>query len=164
MPNPLEQLISSLSAEKRAVLAELLRPAPEPIAIIGIGCRFPGGATSPDTFWDVLRTGTDTISEIPADRWQSDAFYDPNPDAPGRMYTRWGGFVRDAGLFDAGFFGISPKEAQRTDPQQRMLLEVAWEAFEHAGIAISTLAGSQTGVFIGIVPDDYTLLQVDRSS
>jgi len=164
MPNPLEQLISSLSAEKRAVLAELLRPAPEPIAIIGIGCRFPGGATSPDTFWDVLRTGTDTISEIPADRWQSDAFYDPNPDAPGRMYTRWGGFVRDAGLFDAGFFGISPKEAQRMDPQQRMLLEVAWEAFEHAGIAISTLAGSQTGVFIGIVPDDYTLLQVDRSS
>ncbi len=163
MANPLEQLISSLPAEKRAVLAELLRPAPEPIAIIGIGCRFPGGVTGPDTFWDLLRNGTDAIGEIPADRWQSEAFYDPNPDAPGRMYTRWGGFVHDAGSFDAGFFGISPKEATRMDPQQRMLLEVAWEAFEHAGIALSALEGSQTGVFIGIVPDDYTLLQVDRS-
>jgi acyl transferase domain-containing protein len=164
MPNALEQIISSLSPEKRALLAELLRPAPEPIAIIGMSCRFPGAATSPAAFWHLLKHGIDGIGDIPADRWDSAAFYDPNPDVPGKMYARWGGFLRDIAMFDAGFFGISPAEALRLDPQQRLLLEVAWEALEHAGQSVDALAGSQTGVFIGLIPDDYALLQTDRSN
>ena len=161
MPNPLEQLISSLSPEKRAILAELLRPAPEPIAVIGMGCRFPGDAATPEAFWQLLRNGVDTINEVPPDRWNIDAFYDPDPDAPDKMYTRWAGFLRDIGMFDAHFFGISPKEAIRMDPQQRLLLEVAWEALEDAGQAVDKLSRSQTGVYIGIIPDEYNGRQLD---
>ena len=106
--------------------------AGEPIAIIGIGCRFPG-ASDPAAFWRLLRDGADAIREVPADRWDQHAFYDPDPATPGKMNTRWGGFLEQVDQFDPHFFGISPREAARMDPQQRLLLEVAWEALEDAG-------------------------------
>lgn len=129
----------------------------EPIAIIGIGCRFPG-ANNPETFWQVLRNGVDTISEVPPNRWATDAFYDPEPVTPGKMSTRYGGFLRQVDQFDPGFFGISPREAERIDPQQRLVLEVAWEALENAGVVPSSLSGSPTAVFIGIGNYDYGIL------
>src|SRR6266567_2959329 len=137
----------------------------ESIAIIGMSCRFPGGANTPEAFWQLLKCGRDAISEVPAERWDIDAYYDPDPDAPGKMYTRFGGFLQDLSKFDAQFFGISPREAVRMDPQQRLLVEVAWEALEHAGQAVSTLAGSQTGTFIGMMNNgEYSQLQVQHSA
>ena len=133
----------------------------EPIAIVGLGCRFPGGANTPEDFWQLLQRGGDAISEIPPERWDIEAFYHPDPGAPGKMYTRYGGFLHDISEFDAHFFGISPREAVRMDPQQRLLTEVAWEALEHAGQAIDKLAGSQAGVFIGLMNNhEYTQLQM----
>ena len=129
-----------------------------PIAIIGIGCRLPGAA-GPAAFWQLLRAGVDAISETPPDRWDNDAFYDPDPLAPGKLITRWGGFLEGVDEFDAAFFGISPREAERMDPQQRLLLEVAWEALEDAGQPPDRLAGSLTGVFVGISSNDYARLQ-----
>jgi acyl transferase domain-containing protein len=127
----------------------------EPIAIVGIGCRFPGGANDADTFWELLRDGVDTVSEVPPDRWDIDAYYDPDPDAPGKMYTRWGAFLDQVDQFDPQFFGITPREAADMDPQQRILLEVTWEALENAALAPDQLAGSRTGVFVGILAEDY---------
>jgi len=134
----------------------------EPIAVVGLGCRFPGEASDPESFWRLLRDGVDAITEVPPDRWDVDAYYDPDPDAPGKMYTRHGGFVRDIGRFDAPFFGISPREAAGMDPQQRLLLEVGWEALEHAGMAPERLMGSRTGVFVGISSADYAQLHLRR--
>ncbi|MBI4587682.1 MAG: acyltransferase domain-containing protein, partial [Candidatus Rokubacteria bacterium] len=131
----------------------------EPIAIIGIGCRFPG-ASGPDAFWRLLREGVDAIREVPADRWDLRAFYDPDPSVPGKMNTRWGGFLERVDQFDYRFFGISPREAARIDPQHRLLLEVAWEALEEAGLAAERLAGSPTGVFIGISTNEYGRIQL----
>jgi acyl transferase domain-containing protein/acyl carrier protein len=131
----------------------------DPIAIIGIGCRFPG-ARNPEAFWRLLREGVDAITEVPADRWNVDAFYDPTPGVPGKMTTRWGGFLEQIDQFDPQFFGISPREAMRMDPQQRLLLEVAWEALEDAGQAVERLAGTRTGVFIGISGNDYGRMQM----
>jgi acyl transferase domain-containing protein len=132
--------------------------ANEPIAIVGLGCRFPGGGDSPDAFWQMLRAGVDAVSEVPRDRWDIDAYFDADPDAAGKMYTRHGAFLTGIDQFEPQFFGISPREAVVLDPQQRMLLEVAWEALEHAGQAPDRLAGSQTGVFIGIISSDYSQL------
>ncbi len=160
MANPLEQLINSLSPEKRAILATMLQPAPEPVAIIGMSCRFPGGANSPEEFWRLLQQGKDGISEIPANRWDWRDYYDPDPGAANKMHTRWGGFVDDIAGFDAAFFGIVPEEARSMDPQQRLLLEVTWEALEHAGLAADRLTRTSTGVFIGIINDDYTHFQI----
>ncbi len=129
----------------------------ENIAIIGIGCRFPG-AKNPEAFWQLLRNGVDAISEMPKERWDIDEFYDPEPGKPGKISTRWGGFLDQVDRFDASFFGISPREVERTDPQQRLVLEVAWEALENAGIVPSKLSGSQTGVFMGIGNYDYCRL------
>ncbi|GCE31286.1 hypothetical protein KDA_67700 [Dictyobacter alpinus] len=132
----------------------------ESIAVIGIGCRFPGGVTNPDAFWQFLRDGGNGITEVPASRWDVDAYYDADPDAPGKMYTRHGGFLADSSRFDAEFFGISPREAMRMDPQQRLLYEVTWEALEHASIPSESLTGSQTGVFIGMMNNlEYLQLQ-----
>jgi acyl transferase domain-containing protein/thioesterase domain-containing protein/acyl carrier protein len=130
----------------------------DPIAMVGIGCRFPG-ADGPGAFWTLLTGGTNAVGDVPADRWDNDAYYDPTPGTPGKMYTRKGGFLDRVDLFDADFFGISPREAARMDPQQRLVLEVAWEALEHANIAPDTLGGSSTGVFMGISANDYARLQ-----
>lgn len=132
----------------------------EPIAIIGIGCRFPGGATTPDAFWQMLCDGVDAISEIPPERWDVNAFYDPDPATMGKTYARWGGFLDQIDQFDASFFGISPREAVHMDPQQRVLLETAWEALEDAGIPSDDVAGSMTGVFIGAILSDYGQAQL----
>lgn len=131
----------------------------EPIAIVGIGCHFPGGAVTPDTYWDMLCAGVDATREIPPDRWEARKFYDPDPAKLGKMSTFRGGFLDRVDQFDAHFFGISPREAIWLDPQQRLLLRAAWEAFEDAGLDADRLAGSDTGVFIGGFTLDYQLLQ-----
>lgn len=131
----------------------------EPIAIIGIGCRFPG-AHGPRAFWQLLRAGVDAITEVPPERFDLNVVYDPDPATPGTINTRWGGFLEQVDQFDAHFFGISPREAARMDPQQRLLLEVAWEALEDAGQAVERLAGTSAGVFIGIATNDYGRIQL----
>ncbi|MBL8107968.1 MAG: polyketide synthase, partial [Anaerolineales bacterium] len=146
----------------RSRIEELEKARSEPIAVIGVGCRFPGRANTPQEFWRVLQSGTDAIREIPRDRWDIDAFYDADPDVPGKMNTRWGGFIDGLDGFDAPFFGISPREARSLDPQQRMLLEVSWEALENAAIPPDSLAGTRTGVFVGITMPDYLLAQANR--
>ncbi len=136
----------------------------EPLAIVGIGCRLPGGANNPATFWKNLVEGKDAIRQVPEDRWNVERYYDPNPKIPGKMITRWGGFIDDVDQFDARFFGISPREALRMDPQQRWLLEVAWEAIEDGGHAPEQLSGSRTGVFVGIASNDYANIQMKSPS
>jgi len=135
----------------------------KPIAIIGMGCRFPGGANSPEALWDILRDGVDAITEVPEDRWNLNNFYDPEGTKPGKIRTRWGGFVDKIDEFDAEFFGISPREASSMDPQQRLLLEVTWEALEDGGQVPENLVGSKTGVFIGISGSDYYDIQLSVS-
>jgi acyl transferase domain-containing protein len=145
------------TGESQVTLAEgLVR---EPLAIIGIGCHFPGGATSPQAFWDLLCAGTDATREVPADRWDVRKFYDPDLKKSGKMNTYRGGYLDRVDQFDAHFFGISPREAMWLDPQQRLLLQVTWEALEDAGQVADQLVGSNTGVFIGGFTLDYQLMQ-----
>ncbi len=163
MTPPASQL-DSLSPAKRALyelrslrakLEELERGRTEPIAVVGLGLRFPGGVSDADSYWRLLDGGVDAITEIPADRWPIDRFYDSDPDASGRMYTRHGAFLPDVDGFDPDFFGISRREAETLDPQHRLALEVAWEALENSGYNPAGLAGSATGVFLALSNSDY---------
>src|SRR5271163_3846263 len=166
----LAERAAQMSPKARELLArELVRagtPFPtevaEPIAVVGIGCRLPGNVSGPESFWQLLIDGRDAVSEVPPDRWDADAYYDPDPQAPGRMTTKWGGFVDDVAGFDADFFGITPREAVAMDPQQRMLLEVTWEALEHAGLPPDSLSGTRTAAMMGVSAWDYTILNLER--
>jgi acyl transferase domain-containing protein len=144
--------------ELEARLDQAERRKREPIAIIGMACRFPGGVANPRAYWELLANGRNAITEIPRDRWDVDALYSPDPQASGKMYTRWGGFLDQVDLFDPQFFSITPREAIGMDPQQRLLLEVTWEALEHAGVPPDTLHGTTSGVFIGTGFNDYARL------
>ncbi len=132
---------------------------PEPIAIIGIGCAFPG-ARGPEAFWQLLREGRSAIREIPPERFGIDHYHDPTPGTPGKIITRWGGFLEQIDQFDPSFFGISMREAESMDPQQRLLLEVAWEAIEDAGVTRTELSNATTGVFVGVSSSDYSDMQL----
>src|SRR5262249_44866476 len=137
----------------------------EPIAIVGIGCRFPGGVKNPDDLWKLLTNGVDAVTEVPKDRWNLAALYHPDPSKRGCMYSRWGGFIDHVDRFDANFFGINPREAAAADPQQRLLLELAYEAVEDAGMTVESLAGRRAAVHVGICGFDYATLQInDRAS
>ncbi|ASC74060.1 Polyketide synthase [Halomicronema hongdechloris C2206] len=153
----LARRIANLSPEKRVLLElQLLKKKgiPEPIAIVGMGCRFPGARSLPG-FWQLLRDGVDAIASVPPDRWSWQQLYDTDPSAPGKMYSHRGGFLDQVDRFDPLFFGIAPREASYIDPQQRLFLEVVWEALEDAALEPSRLSGSQTGVFVGISTNDY---------
>ncbi|MBV9787322.1 MAG: type I polyketide synthase, partial [Chloroflexi bacterium] len=147
--------MNSLSSQLEHPSEQPASALSEPIAILGLGCRFPGGASDPAAFWQLLRDGVDAIGEVPASRWDADAFYAARAATPGKTVTRWGGFLEQVDRFDAAFFGITAREATYMDPQQRLLLEVAWEALENAAQPVERLAGTAAGVFIGISGNDY---------
>lgn len=151
----IESLARHLAGESVARSRQRPSATAEPIAIVGMACRFPG-CRNLDEYWRVMREGASAIREVPRDRWDIDDLFDADPDTPGKMVTRWGGFLDDIDQFDAQFFGISPREAARMDPQQRMLLEVSWEALENAGLPAERVSGSKTGVFVGIGGTDYS--------
>lgn len=163
-----EQEISKLSPKKLALLCAEMKSEldsvrlskREPIAVVGMGCRLPGNVGSPESYWKLLCAGVDATSQLPPDRWDKESFFDPDAEAPGKMYCWHGGFLENVDKFDPYFFDISPREAVNMDPQQRLLLEVSWEALEHSGIAPTALSGSRTGVFVGISLDDYARIQM----
>jgi acyl transferase domain-containing protein len=154
-----ERALAALK-DARARLELYERQRGEPIAIVGMGCRFPGDGDGPEAFWRELIDGVDAVGEVPADRWDAAALYDPDPTAAGKSYTRAGAFLRDVDMFDAAFFSISPREATAMDPQQRVLLEVAWEALEDAGHVPHRLEKRNCGVFVGACHADYARLRL----
>jgi len=161
MNQPLSsQQLLELLEQVHNKLEAVEREKTEPIAIIGVGCRFPGNVNDSASFWRLLHDGVDAVTEIPSDRWDIEAFYDPDPKAAFKAYTKQGSFIQQVDQFDPLFFGISPREAASLDPQQRLLLEVTWEALENAGIAPNQLRNSRTGVYVGICTDDYVSNQI----
>lgn len=157
-PSPEMQALAALR-KMRAKLETLERRRAEPLAIIGISCRVPGGVTDPEGYWDLLQNGRHAVRKVPPERWDPDKYFDPDPKAPGKTYTCWGGFIDGIDQFDAPFFGIAPAEARRMSPPQRLFLEVAWEALEAAGISPKSLGCTRTGVFVGATTNDYLQLQ-----
>ncbi|MCH5373402.1 MAG: polyketide synthase, partial [Planctomycetes bacterium] len=154
--------LANLSPAKRQLMERLMRnesQAAEPIAVVGMSCRFPG-APDLSSYWHLIANEIDATGEVPRSRWDADAFYDPDGGTPGKMTTKWGGFVENVDRFDPLFFGITPREAEEMDPQQRLLLEVAWEAFEQGGLAPDAFRGSATGVFVGIGGADYSRIPI----
>ncbi|MCP3097311.1 type I polyketide synthase [Myxococcus sp. K15C18031901] len=160
--SPKRLALLAMDLKARLDAAEGLRS--EPIAIIGMGCRFPGGANDLASYWDLLCRGGDAVTEVPPSRWSREDMARMDPEAQEKLGAKWGAFIDAVDQFDADFFGVSPHEAHRMDPQQRLLLEVAWEALEDAGQDMARLAGSRTGVFVGVYSDDYALLQVGNPS
>jgi acyl transferase domain-containing protein/acyl carrier protein len=158
-PSPLRRALLKIE-ELQGRVQELQRRRHEPLAIVGMACRFPGGSSTTAAFWQLLSSGSEAIGDLPADRWDVDAYYDPKPGTPGKMYVRRGAFLDGIDGFDPQHFGIAPREAISMDPQQRLLLEVTWEALEDAGCAPDRLIGSRTGVFVGICRTDYSQLQI----
>lgn len=157
LASALREARAQVAAARTAAHAARAR---EPVAIVGIGCRFPGGVTGPDDLWDMVSRGIDATTEQPTDRWDVDRYYDPDPDLAGKIYSRRGGFLDHVDTFDADFFGISPREATAMDPQQRLLLEIAWEALENAGISPQRIRGTDTGLYIGFSWRDYDRITV----
>ncbi|MEB3358052.1 MAG: amino acid adenylation domain-containing protein [Synechococcales bacterium] len=151
--------LALLACELQSKLEAMESAKNEAIAVIGMGCRFPGDVADPEAYWQLLSSGQDPITEVPPDRWDVDAYYHSDPSTPGKTYTRWGGFLQGVDQFDADFFGISPREAEQMDPQQRLLLEVSWEALERAGYGPQQLVGSRTAVYVAICTADYANLQ-----
>jgi acyl transferase domain-containing protein/acyl carrier protein len=147
--------VLQLKAEEEEVITPQNSQLNEAIAIVGMGCHFPGGVTNPEQFWDLLQRGGNSRSEVPGDRWDLDTYYDADPDAPSKVLTRYGHFVGEVDQFDPAFFGISPREATAMDPQHRLLLAVGWQALERAGLAVERLAGAPIGVFVGTNAHDY---------
>jgi polyketide synthase 5 len=135
-----------------------------PIAVIGMACRLPGAIDSPERLWQALLRGDDLVTEIPADRWDADDYYDPEPGVPGRSVSKWGAFLDDVAGFDSEFFGMGDREATVSDPQHRLLLETSWEAMEHAGLNREMLTDTRTGVFLGLTHTDYQLLAADAGA
>ena len=135
-----------------------------PVAVIGMACRLPGGIDSPERLWEALLRGDDLVTEVPPDRWDADEYYDPQPGTPGRSVCKWGAFLDDVAGFDPEFFGITEKEATAMDPQHRLLLETSWEAMEHGGLTRNTLAESRTGVFVGLMHDDYQFVHAEADA
>jgi len=163
MNSPAESVLSAAQLALAIKRFKAERPdagalAADPIAIVGIGCRFPGDVRSPEDCWRILANGVDVITEVPDDRWPANEYFNPDPTTPGKTNGRWGGFVSDPALFDPLLFGISPREAASIDPQQRLLLEVAWESIQDSGRSPESLAGTRTGVFVGICLADYERL------
>jgi acyl transferase domain-containing protein len=161
--NSMADEFERLSSERLALLAAKLRAedasrrilSTEPIAIVGMSCRLPGGVDSPAAYWRLLCAGDDAITEVPPERWKINDWFDADPDATGKIYSRWGGFLDRVQEFDGDFFGIGPREAAAMDPQQRIFLELAWEALEDAGQSSDWIRGSRTGVFAGVSGSDY---------
>lgn len=159
--SPLKRSLIALE-QMQAKLSALEATQNEPIAIIGMACRFPGGSNSPKEFWQFLERGGDAVTEVPKDRWAVGDYYHPDLETPGKITTRFGAFLQDIDQFDSRFFSLSPDEARAMDPQQRLLLEIAWEALENAGQPLEQLAGSRTGVFVGCASSDYKRMQLDH--
>jgi acyl transferase domain-containing protein/acyl carrier protein len=153
-----------LIEELQAKLDTVEKRRCEPIAVIGVGCRIPGGANDPEQFWRLLREGCSGVREITSDRWDADAYYDPNPETPGKIATRFAGLLDQVDRFEPQFFGIAPREALTMDPQQRLLLEVAWEALEHAGQSPAALGHTRTGVYFGVCSNDYAQLLLEAGN